>query len=110
MKKNWKEIKIKDCPIRIIDGDRGKNYPGKSFWISEGVPFINAGALNNDVLNSEGFNYISEKRFLMLRDGFVEKNDILYCLRGSLGKFSLNLDYHQLKLHQQYFQFLVTIS
>lgn len=91
---NWCWVRLGDLSI-VINGDRGKNYPGKSFWISEGVPFINAGALNNDVLNSEGFNYISEKRFLMLRDGFVEKNDILYCLRGSLGKFSLNLDYHQ---------------
>ena len=90
----WCWVRLGDLSI-VINGDRGKNYPGKSFWINEGVPFINAGALNNDVLNSEGFNYIGEKRFQMLRAGFIEKNDILYCLRGSLGKFSLNLDYHK---------------
>ena len=30
--------------------------------------------------------YMSEKQYSMLRAGKLEKNDILYCIRGSLGK------------------------
>ncbi len=89
---NWCWVRLGELAW-LINGDRGKNYPGKSYWTSSGVPFINAGALNNSVLTDECLNYISEERFKLLRSGFVEKNDFLYCLRGSLGKFALNLSF-----------------
>ncbi len=34
-------------------------------------------------------NYITPRNFASLRSGKVQKGDILYCLRGSLGKFAL---------------------
>lgn len=38
-------------------------------------------------------NFIPEERYELLRSGFVEKNDIIYCLRGSLGQISINKDF-----------------
>ncbi|EGF11023.1 type I site-specific deoxyribonuclease [Neisseria bacilliformis ATCC BAA-1200] len=91
---NWVWVRLGDL-AQVLNGDRGKNYPGKEFWVSEGKPFINAGSLNNGILDKSGFNYISDDRYSLLRSGFIQKNDFLYCLRGSLGKFSLNKDFDE---------------
>lgn len=91
---SWVWVRLGDLG-QLINGDRGKNYPGKAYWIDKGEPFINAGALNNGLLEDINFNYISESRFKLLRSGFIQKDDFLYCLRGSLGKFSLNKDFEK---------------
>lgn len=80
-------VKLGDV-CSLINGDRGKNYPSKSKQTSQGVPFINAGHLTNDGLDMANMNYISLKTFNQLGGGKVDSNDILFCLRGSLGKFA----------------------
>ncbi len=69
------------------NGDRGKNYPGKSAILSEGIPFVNAGDLENGSLRDE-LSYISEDHFRKLSNGKFKRGDILFCLRGTLGKFA----------------------
>ncbi len=71
---------------KFINGDRGKNYPSGSDIVECGVPFINAGHLEHNKISFEKMNYLTEDKFNMLSSGKVQKNDILYCLRGSLGK------------------------
>ncbi len=73
---------------KFENGDRGKNYPGKQHRVSKGVPFINAGHLTDSEIDFSGMDYISEERFSMLGNGKVRAGDILFCLRGSLGKFA----------------------
>jgi len=73
----------------LINGDRGKNYPSKEHYIPEGIPFITARNLGERYLKHDALNYISEERYNLLRSGQVQLNDILYCLRGSLGKCSI---------------------
>lgn len=71
----------------IINGDRGKNYPSKKDYVKSGVPFITAGNIEkNNTLNKEKLNYILEDKYNILRSGKIVKDDILYCLRGTLGK------------------------
>ena len=70
------------------NGDRGKNYPGKQHRVASGIPFINAGHLTEDGLDFMGMDYISKERFDLLGNGKIKPNDILFCLRGSLGKFA----------------------
>lgn len=86
---SWEWVSLAEISS-LINGDRGKNYPGKSYWIDEGIPFINAGALEGKYINDNKMNFIPEDRFQMLKSGFVEKKDLIYCLRGSLGKVSIN--------------------
>ena len=76
---------------KFENGDRGKNYPSKKYQISEGIPFVNAGdfSLNGDI-KIDGMAYISEERFDLLGAGKFEKDDVLFCLRGSLGKSAIN--------------------
>lgn len=91
---NWCWVRIGEIS-RVLNGDRGKNYPGKEHWIETGVPFINAGCLQGKYLSEKHFNFIPVTRYKMLRSGFIKKGDILYCLRGSLGKVSINRDYEE---------------
>lgn len=78
---------------KFINGDRGKNYPSKDSFIDEGIPFINAGCLSDRwLLDSSKYNYISEEAYDRLSSGKIQKNDILFCLRGSVGKFAVIRD------------------
>jgi type I restriction enzyme S subunit len=70
----------------LENGDRSKNYPNKSVLVQSGVPFINAGHLRNGEIDMSEMNYISEDRYDLLRGGKIRPNDLLFCLRGSLGK------------------------
>lgn len=82
-------VKLGDI-CSLINGDRGKNYPSKDSLFSEGIPFINAGNLNEDLsIVCSGQNFITEERYNLLSNGKVQKGDILFCLRGSLGKFAI---------------------
>jgi type I restriction enzyme, S subunit len=89
----WKTVKLGDI-CEFENGDRGKNYPSKKHQISEGIPFINAGDLTNDgEISTKGMAYISDERFNLLGAGKVRINDVLFCLRGSLGKCAINKVY-----------------
>jgi type I restriction enzyme S subunit len=86
---SWPIAKIgKVC--KLVNGDRGSNYPSKENILMEGIPFINAGNLTHEnSIACSGANYISEERYNLLSNGKVRHGDILFCLRGSLGKFGI---------------------
>lgn len=70
------------------NGDRGKNYPGKQHRVTHGIPFINAGHLSEEGIDFKEMDYISSERFNLLGNGKIKPDDVLFCLRGSLGKFA----------------------
>ena len=72
--------------VTFHNGDRGENYPTKSELQSEGIPFINAGHLEGDGLNMANMDYISEEKYRIMGGVKLRSGDILYCLRGSVGK------------------------
>ena len=87
MKKGWEIKKLGDVCV-FENGDRGVNYPSKKHRTTIGIPFINAGHLTSNGLDIESMDYISRERFNLLGAGKIQKGDILFCLRGSLGKFA----------------------
>ena len=84
----WEWCRLGDIST-LINGDRGKNYPSKANYVEEGIPFITAGNIKNSSIDETSLNFITEERFNLLRSGHIRKNDILYCLRGSLGKCAI---------------------
>ena len=77
----------------LINGDRGKNYPSQAEISSDGeIPFINAGHIVGGKLDFSDMNYISEEKYNQLNSGKIQEKDILYCLRGSLGKKAIVKD------------------
>lgn len=86
----WKTVKLGEV-CEFENGDRGKNYPSKKHQVEKGIPFINAGDLSADgKITSDGMAYITNERFERLGAGKIEIDDILFCLRGSLGKCAIN--------------------
>jgi type I restriction enzyme S subunit len=82
----WEWVHL-GCIGEFINGDRGKNYPNKSEYVTEGVPWINAGHINHDgYLKQSAMNFITPDKFKSLRSGKIQHGDLLYCIRGTLGK------------------------
>ena len=74
---------------QIINGDRSSNYPSGDDFQDMGVPFINAGHLQNGKVDYSSMDYISHEKYNQLSGAKIQRNDILLCLRGSLGKYAL---------------------
>ena len=81
----WEMVRLGDV-CAFINGDRGVNYPSAKDFQDLGIPFINAGHLKNESISFENMNYISEEKYNKLGLGKIQDGDLLYCLRGSLGK------------------------
>ena len=77
------------------NGDRGPNYPNKSMRVEVGIPFINAGHISEGEIDFDDMDYISRDTFEKLSRGKVNPNDILFCLRGSLGKVGVVKDFSE---------------
>ncbi|HBZ35891.1 MAG TPA: restriction endonuclease subunit S [Rikenellaceae bacterium] len=87
MKQGW-EIKNLGEVCDFENGDRGVNYPSKSHRTKTGIPFINAGHLTSNGIDISNMDFISRDRYNLLSNGKIQKGDILFCLRGSLGKYA----------------------
>lgn len=72
----------------LINGDRGKNYPNKSEYVEDGIPFINTGHIESDgTLSHQRMNFISQAKYDSLGGGKTSPTDLVYCLRGAtMGK------------------------
>jgi type I restriction enzyme S subunit len=84
----WVEKTLADVCL-FENGDRGKNYPSRSKFVDSGVAFINAGHIDDGTVDFEKMNYITKENYDLLSRGKIEKGDVLFCLRGSLGKFAV---------------------
>ena len=73
---------------KLINGDRGKNYPNRNEYVDKGIAFINTGHIEpNGKLSLETMHYLTREKFNSLNSGKIQKGDLLYCLRGAtLGK------------------------
>lgn len=71
------------------NGDRGENYPSPGSFVASGVPFVNAGHMSKGHVSLEHMDYISKEAYDRLGGGKCIPGDILFCLRGSLGKYGI---------------------
>jgi type I restriction enzyme S subunit len=85
---DWEVKRLGDV-ADFENGDRGSNYPSPSAFRPSGIPFINAGNLDAGRITVGGLNFISKEAFDRLGGGKVQLGDILFCLRGSIGKFGV---------------------
>ena len=82
---DWEERKLGDI-CEMFNGDRGINYPKDSDMVQAGIPFVNAGDLQEGKVNLATANKITREKFDQLGGAKIKRGDILYCLRGTLGK------------------------
>ena len=81
----WEQRKLGEI-VEFYNGDRSSRYPNDSDMVSEGVPFINAGDLISGRVKLDTANKITEEKFNELSGAKIQRGDIIYCLRGTLGK------------------------
>ena len=82
---NWVWVRLGEV-VDILNGDRGKNYPAKSTLSKEGIPFISATNLCDNIVVEDDLLCMSEEQYNKLSAGKLRRNDIVLCIRGSLGK------------------------
>ena len=70
----------------VLNGDRGQNYPAKSKLLKEGIPFVSASNIKDGIVASDELLCLSESQYEALGAGKLISGDIVYCIRGSLGK------------------------
>ena len=74
---------------QILNGDRGKNYPAKSKLRDSGIPFVSAINVERGVVSETNMLYMTEDQYDLLHAGKLEHGDMVFCIRGSLGKFGI---------------------
>jgi type I restriction enzyme S subunit len=83
------EVKTLGETCVFENGDRGTNYPSPASFVESGIPFVNAGHVAEGRINRGVMDYITKESYARLGSGKFKSGDILFCLRGSLGKFGV---------------------
>ena len=82
---DWEQRKLGEY-CEMFNGDRSSKYPGAQDMVSVGIPFINAGDLEDGHVNLTTANKITREKYDDLGGAKLQLGDIVYCLRGTLGK------------------------
>ena len=86
---SWEWCRISNL-FQLINGDRGKNYPSKEKLHESGeIPFISAINMQNGTVNKSNLLYVDKEQYDKLNSGKLFQNDLVVCIRGSLGKFCI---------------------
>lgn len=72
----------------FINGDRSTNYPKGDDYVDDGTPFISATELREGRIDYSRVSRITSTSFERLRSGKIQRDDVLFCLRGSIGKIA----------------------
>lgn len=87
----WNVRKIKHV-ANFFNGDRGKNYPSGADLVDDGVIFLTSNNIRGIQLDCSPdiSKFITEERYSLLGGAKIQKGDIIYCLRGSVGNCAIN--------------------
>lgn len=82
---DWEQRKL-DNSIKVMDGDRGSNYPHDSDFFDNGdTLFLDTGNVTKNGFKFDNVKYITKEKDGQLRAGKLEKNDFVLTSRGTLG-------------------------
>ena len=82
---DWEQRKVGDY-CDMFNGDRSVKYPSAQDMVADGIPFINAGDLEDGRVKLSSANKITREKYDDLGGAKLQLGDIVYCLRGTLGK------------------------
>ena len=87
----------------IIDGDRGKNYPQQHEFLNEGYClFLNTGNVTKAGFSFDSNQFISKEKCDLLRKGKLQRHDIVYTTRGTVGNaayYSDSIPYEHVRIN-----------
>lgn len=89
--KDWNVSRLKYV-AKFFNGDRGKNYPSGEDLTDDGIAFLTSNNIHGLILDCshEKSKFITEERYNRLGGAKIQLNDIVFCLRGSVGNCAIN--------------------
>ena len=101
---DWTARKLGDTSIlKIIDGDRGSNYPSKEDFSDEGFClFLNTKNVRPDGFNFDTTMFISEEKDKALRKGKLQRSDVILTTRGTIGNVAIydeDVDFENIRIN-----------
>lgn len=85
----WETNKLSDWKLKVIDGDRGTNYPNGDDFSAEGYClFMNAKNVTKNGFSFETKMFITKEKDEKLRKGKLKRNDLILTTRGSVGNIA----------------------
>ena len=82
----WSINKLSDYRLKVVDGDRGINYPNGDDFLSEGhCLFMNAKNVTKGGFSFEEKTFINQEKDALLRKGKLRRYDLVLTTRGSVG-------------------------
>lgn len=85
----WETNKLSDWKLKVIDGDRGTNYPNGDDFSAEGYClFMNAKNVTKNGFSFETKMFITKEKDERLRKGKLKRNDLILTTRGSVGNIA----------------------
>ncbi len=91
----WGVVSIRNSAIKLIDGDRGANYPKQEDFSPEGhCLFLSAKNVSKNGFIFDEVSFLSEEKDKALRKGKLERGDIILTSRGTVG----NVAYYDEKI------------
>ena len=101
--KDWQEVKLGELPIKIIDNDRGENYPQKNEFSNEGhCLFLNTKNVTKSGFSFSKLNFITEQKDKILRQGKLQRKDLVLTTRGTVGNvayYNEKISYNNIRIN-----------
>ena len=101
--KDWQEVKLGELPIKIIDNDRGENYPQKNEFSDEGhCLFLNTKNVTESGFSFSELNFITEQKDKILRQGKLQRKDLVLTTRGTIGNvayYNEKISYNNIRIN-----------
>ncbi|MDW7745892.1 restriction endonuclease subunit S [Halomonas sp.] len=72
-----------------LDGNHGSDYPRKSEFVSEGVPYISANCIKSEAVDFSLAKYLSHDRAADLRKGVARNRDVLFAHNATVGPVAM---------------------
>ena len=86
----FNEYELGQINIEVIDGDRGKNYPHQDELLESGdCVFLSANNVTSSGFKFDSIVYITKEKDNTLRNGKLNRNDIVITTRGTVGNVGL---------------------
>jgi len=102
-KEEWEDKTFSQANIRVIDGDRGENYPNGSDFSDDGYClFLNAKNVTKSGFAFNEVSFISKEKDEVLRKGKLIRNDLIITTRGTVGNiayFDKSIKYENIRIN-----------
>jgi len=100
---DWKLNPLGDSGIKIIDGDRGINYPKKIDFAPIGYClFLNNKNIFDDSFLFNETSFISKEKDQALRKGKLQRQDVILTTRGTVGNvayYDKSIPYENIRIN-----------